>query len=130
MHILNSSFTNPRIVKVFHGADSDILWLQKDLGLYVERICIPSQYRALCSRACRRVRILPIRGTTSFSPATSNLICRYIVNLFDTGQAARVLEFPRFSLAYLLKEYCGITANKAFQLSDWRIRPLTSDMAR
>lgn len=48
LHMLNSSFTNPKIVKVIHGADFDILWLQKDFGLFV-------------------------------------------VNMFDTGQAARVL---------------------------------------
>ncbi|XP_075920157.1 exosome complex component 10-like isoform X4 [Petromyzon marinus] len=35
LHILNEAFTNPKIVKVFHGADSDIEWLQRDLGLYV-----------------------------------------------------------------------------------------------
>ncbi|XP_075920169.1 exosome complex component 10-like isoform X1 [Petromyzon marinus] len=35
LHILNEAFTNPNIVKVFHGADSDIQWLQRDLGLYV-----------------------------------------------------------------------------------------------
>lgn len=35
MYILNESFTDPSIVKVFHGADSDIEWLQRDFGLYV-----------------------------------------------------------------------------------------------
>ncbi|XP_077459432.1 exosome complex component 10 [Stigmatopora argus] len=35
MYILNESFTNPSAVKVFHGADSDIEWLQRDFGLYV-----------------------------------------------------------------------------------------------
>nr|XP_055044666.1 exosome component 10 [Misgurnus anguillicaudatus] len=35
MYILNETFTDPTIVKVFHGADSDIEWLQKDFGLYV-----------------------------------------------------------------------------------------------
>ncbi|XP_061417445.1 exosome complex component 10 isoform X2 [Lethenteron reissneri] len=35
LHILNEAFTNPNIIKVFHGADSDIEWLQRDLGLYV-----------------------------------------------------------------------------------------------
>ncbi|XP_028266781.1 exosome complex component 10 [Parambassis ranga] len=35
MYILNEAFTDPSIVKVFHGADSDIEWLQRDLGLYV-----------------------------------------------------------------------------------------------
>uniref|UniRef100_A0A8C5DBL5 Exosome complex component 10 n=1 Tax=Gouania willdenowi TaxID=441366 RepID=A0A8C5DBL5_GOUWI len=35
MYVLNEAFTDPSIVKVFHGADSDIEWLQRDLGLYV-----------------------------------------------------------------------------------------------
>lgn len=35
MYILNEAFTDPSSVKVFHGADSDIEWLQRDLGLYV-----------------------------------------------------------------------------------------------
>uniref|UniRef100_A0A673K081 Exosome complex component 10 n=1 Tax=Sinocyclocheilus rhinocerous TaxID=307959 RepID=A0A673K081_9TELE len=35
MYILNETFTDPAIMKVFHGADSDIEWLQKDFGLYV-----------------------------------------------------------------------------------------------
>jgi len=32
---LLKAFTDPKIVKVFHGAYRDILWLQRDLGLYV-----------------------------------------------------------------------------------------------
>ncbi|CAN0433276.1 unnamed protein product, partial [Ectocarpus sp. 8 AP-2014] len=28
-------FSDPNIVKVFHGSDSDVLWLQRDLGLYL-----------------------------------------------------------------------------------------------
>lgn len=32
---LNSSFADPSKVKVFHGADSDIKWLQRDFGVYV-----------------------------------------------------------------------------------------------
>lgn len=35
LHILNEVFTDPSIVKVFHGAFMDIIWLQRDLGLYV-----------------------------------------------------------------------------------------------
>ncbi|MPC38912.1 Exosome component 10 [Portunus trituberculatus] len=69
---------------VIHGADYDILWLQRDCGVYV-------------------------------------------VNLFDTHQAAVVLEYPSRSLAALLLHFCQIQANKVFQRADWRIRPLTQE---
>lgn len=35
IHELNHVFTNPDIVKVFHGADSDVCWLQRDFGVYI-----------------------------------------------------------------------------------------------
>ncbi|KAK6735527.1 hypothetical protein RB195_018628 [Necator americanus] len=35
MHILNEPFTDPSILKVFHGAEHDIEWLQRDFGIYV-----------------------------------------------------------------------------------------------
>lgn len=54
-----------QVVKVLHGADSDIVWLQRDFGIYV-------------------------------------------ANLFDTGQAARVLGFPSAGLAYLLSRFCAV----------------------
>ncbi|XP_022090438.1 exosome component 10-like [Acanthaster planci] len=85
LQILNNSFTNPAIVKVFHGADMDVEWLQRDLGLYV-------------------------------------------VNMFDTGQASRILGKARNSLAHLLQLYCGLSPDKSYQLADWRIRPLPQEM--
>ncbi|KAK9478520.1 ribonuclease H-like domain-containing protein [Lipomyces japonicus] len=35
LEVLNKVFTNRKIVKVFHGATSDIVWLQRDFGLYI-----------------------------------------------------------------------------------------------
>ena len=32
---LNEIFTDPKIVKVFHGAESDIIWLQQDFNIFV-----------------------------------------------------------------------------------------------
>ena len=52
----------------------------------------------------------------------------YVVNMFDTGQAARVLDFPKKSLAYLLKLFVGVDAEKQYQLADWRARPLSRAM--
>ncbi|CAK8683667.1 unnamed protein product [Clavelina lepadiformis] len=85
LSILNDVFTDPKIVKIFHGADSDVLWLQRDFGIY-------------------------------------------IVNMFDTGQASRVLDLERFSLNFLIRHYCDIDVDKKFQLADWRIRPLPKEM--
>lgn len=82
---LGKVFADENILKVMHGADNDVQWLQKDFGMFI---------------AC----------------------------LFDTGQAARVLELPSKGLAYLLHHYCGVKANKKFQLADWRMRPLTKEM--
>ncbi len=84
---LNIIFTNPNIVKILHGSDFDVLWLQKDFGVY-------------------------------------------LVNMFDSGQAARILNFSSFSLAYLLSTICGVNPDKKYQLADWRIRPLPEDMLK
>ncbi|XP_038998441.1 protein RRP6-like 2 isoform X3 [Hibiscus syriacus] len=84
---LREIFKDPAKKKVMHGADRDILWLQRDFGIY------------LC-------------------------------NLFDTGQASRVLKMERNSLEHLLQHYCGVTANKEYQNADWRLRPLPSEMLR
>ncbi|OQE28794.1 hypothetical protein PENSTE_c003G05010 [Penicillium steckii] len=35
LQILNEVFTDPNILKVLHGATMDIIWLQRDLGLYI-----------------------------------------------------------------------------------------------
>ncbi|KAJ6544046.1 hypothetical protein B0H19DRAFT_1169443 [Mycena capillaripes] len=82
---LNEVFTDPKIVKVLHGAESDIPWLQQDFNLY-------------------------------------------IVNLFDTFHASKLLDFPRHGLANLLEMYCDFVPDKRYQLADWRIRPLPEDM--
>jgi len=80
-------FDDPSIVKVLHGADYDITWLQRDFSIY-------------------------------------------IVNLFDTGQAARVLGHKSFKLSSLLQNYCQVLADKKYQLADWRQRPLTNEMLK
>ncbi|XP_022746695.1 protein RRP6-like 2 isoform X2 [Durio zibethinus] len=84
---LREAFKDPTKKKVMHGADRDIVWLQRDFGIY------------LC-------------------------------NLFDTGQASKVLKLERKSLEYLLHHFCGVTANKEYQNADWRLRPLPDEMLR
>lgn len=82
---LRPVFKDPTKRKVMHGADRDILWLQRDFSIYV-------------------------------------------CNMFDTGQASRVLKMERNSLEYLLNHFCGVAANKEYQNADWRLRPLPREM--
>ncbi|XP_074307249.1 protein RRP6-like 2 [Silene latifolia] len=82
---LGAVFLDPKKRKIMHGAGNDVLWLQRDFGIFV-------------------------------------------CNLFDTMQASRVLKMERNSLAHLLVYFCGVSANKQFQTSDWRIRPLPREM--
>ncbi|EER23208.1 3'-5' exonuclease family protein [Coccidioides posadasii C735 delta SOWgp] len=35
LQILNEVFADPRILKVLHGSSMDVIWLQRDLGLYL-----------------------------------------------------------------------------------------------
>uniref|UniRef100_A0ACD5TTZ4 Uncharacterized protein n=1 Tax=Avena sativa TaxID=4498 RepID=A0ACD5TTZ4_AVESA len=84
---LKEHFKDPTKRKIMHGADRDIMWLQRDFRVYV-------------------------------------------CNLFDTGQASRVLQMERNSLEYLLHHFCGVTANKIYQSADWRSRPLPDEMIK
>lgn len=35
LHALNALFSDPSVLKVFHGADMDVKWLQRDFGVYL-----------------------------------------------------------------------------------------------
>ena len=35
-----------------------------------------------------------------------------------------------FGLAFLLQNYCSVLADKKYQLADWRIRPIPSEMLK
>lgn len=84
---LREVFQDPTKKKVMHGAGRDIIWLQRDFGIYV-------------------------------------------CNLFDTGQASRILQMDRNSLEHLLHHFCGVVANKEYQSADWRLRPLPDEMTK
>lgn len=85
LHLFNKITSDPTIVKVLHGCDSDVVWLQRDFSIY-------------------------------------------LVNVFDTGQAARILSYPSCSLSYLLKKHANVEVDKKYQTADWRQRPLPEGM--
>lgn len=85
LQVLNEVFADPSKVKVLHGAFMDVLWLQRDLGLY-------------------------------------------LVGLFDTHYASRALGYAGGSLAFLLKKFANVDAQKQYQTADWRVRPLPQEL--
>ncbi|PNS17221.1 hypothetical protein CAC42_6904 [Sphaceloma murrayae] len=52
----------------------------------------------------------------------------YLVGLFDTHCASRVLGYPGGSLAFLLKKFINFDAQKQYQTADWRVRPLPTEL--
>lgn len=82
---LNRVMSDPGILKIFHGAESDIAWLQRDFDTFV-------------------------------------------LNMFDSYHAAKTLNLPRLSLAFLLEHFCGVELDKKYQLADWRERPMPGEM--
>jgi ribonuclease D len=49
-----------------------------------------------------------------------------VVNLFDTMWAARILGYPKYGLANMLKALYGVNLNKRYQRANWCKRPLSS----
>ncbi|KKK22614.1 hypothetical protein P175DRAFT_0466354 [Aspergillus ochraceoroseus IBT 24754] len=47
LQMLNEVFVDPSIIKLFHGSTMDIIWLQRDLGLYV--VGMFDTYHAACA---------------------------------------------------------------------------------
>lgn len=84
MQRLQRVFTNPSIVKVLHGADWDV------------------QVRGGTNLPT------PFTSLGLFAQWLQRDFSLYIVNMFDTGQAARVLKLPKKSLAYLLDFLCSV----------------------
>jgi exosome complex exonuclease RRP6 len=100
MECLNEVFTNEKIVKVFHGAESDIVWLQQDFNLYVVNLFDTFHASKLLGECC-----LSWWFSTDFASS----------------------EFPRHGLANLLEMYCDYIPDKRYQLADWRVRCASPD---
>ena len=47
LHVLQGVFTNPQVVKVLHGADRDILWLQRSSNKWVHASAVLTECSAL-----------------------------------------------------------------------------------
>ncbi|OAF64776.1 hypothetical protein A3Q56_07506, partial [Intoshia linei] len=102
---LNVIFTNEKIVKIFHGANQEILWLQKDFGLYIVNmfdtyyaaIALKMRYKSyqyILWRYCRvltdkvyqtsdwRIRPLP-KPMVTYARIDTHYLCRIYKRIVD-----------------------------------------------
>ncbi|KAI6184331.1 3'-5' exonuclease [Aphelenchoides bicaudatus] len=61
LYLLNEPFTNPNILKVLHGADSDVLWLQRDFGIYVVNMVDTGVFMRLLDEPKRSLQALVLK---------------------------------------------------------------------
>lgn len=100
MHQLLEVFANPSIVKLFHGCESDILWLQKDFGIYVVN-CFDTYHAAKLLRypALSLAHLVQVHCGVSLNK-------KY--QLSDWRQrplSAEMLQYARADTMYLLAVY-------------------------
>jgi exosome complex exonuclease RRP6 len=86
-NLLGPICANPSLIKIFHNGQHDILWLQRDFGIY-------------------------------------------IVNCFDTFEAANLLKYPSLTLSHILRYYGGPSLHAQHKFCDWRIRPIDNTLLR
>ncbi|KAL1753918.1 hypothetical protein FB107DRAFT_276319 [Schizophyllum commune] len=147
MHALNEFTADARIVKILHGAASDIPWLAENFVVPSGENREPSaQVRSGVSRDAQTMhgvskdaqnkhgvsKETPAKhGVSKDTPAKHGVSKETptkhgvsVVGMFDTYHAARALGLPSLSLAHLLKTYCGYEPDKRLARADWRVRPL------
>ncbi|GKA14407.1 RRP6-like protein 3 isoform X1, partial [Tanacetum coccineum] len=97
MGILGPVFANPNICKVFHGADNDVIWLQRDFHIYVVNLFDTAKACDVLSKPQRSLAYL------------LETYCGVITNKFYQREDWRqrplpkdMLEYARMDAHYLL----------------------------
>ncbi|KAG9454009.1 hypothetical protein H6P81_006913 [Aristolochia fimbriata] len=97
MNILRSGFADPSICKVFHGADNDVLWLQRDFHIYVVNLFDTA-------KACD-VLLKPYRSLAYLLETYCGITANKMLQREDWRQrplSAEMIEYARGDAHYLL----------------------------
>jgi cation-transporting P-type ATPase D len=111
-------------LQVFHGADSDILWLQRDFHIYIANLFDTARVSLFfLEYAHSQAMSSPWHSTVNHFAFVSRpgLFADCLIGKSEWVwlhlQACDVLGKPQRSLAYLLQMYCGIAVNKVYQVN-------------
>lgn len=100
LHMLNEVFSDPGIVKVLHGADRDVLWLQRDFSVYLVNMFDTGQ----------ATRALRLPGGFSYANLVSTFCGVKLDKKYQTADwrerplPAEMVQYARADTHYLL--YC------------------------
>jgi len=100
MHWLNEIFTDPSILKVLHGADRDVHWLQRDFSVYLVNMFDTGQ----------ATRSLKLQGGFSLANLVSHFCGIKLDKKYQTADwrqrplSAEMAQYARCDTHYLL--YC------------------------
>ncbi|KAJ8763807.1 hypothetical protein K2173_003589 [Erythroxylum novogranatense] len=97
MGVLGPVFANPAICKVFHGADNDVLWLQRDFHIYVVNLFDTAK---ACEMLSKPQKSLAYLLETYCSIATDKLLQRE--DWRQRPLSAEMLQYARTDAYYLL----------------------------
>lgn len=113
MNLLNEITTNPEILKVFHGSENDIVWLQRDFG-----ICVVNMFDTKTA-----AEVLKLPGKRSLDYLLSNLCGVRLDKSYQTADWRKrplppeMLKYACGDTHYLIKLYT-ILKNKALQMEN------------
>ncbi|XP_021676440.2 protein RRP6-like 3 isoform X2 [Hevea brasiliensis] len=97
MGILSPVFADPTICKVFHGADNDVLWLQRDFHIYVVNLFDTAK---ACEVLSKPQKSLAYLLETYCGVATNKLLQRE--DWRQRPLSAEMLQYARTDAHYLL----------------------------
>ncbi|KAL3466664.1 ribonuclease H-like domain-containing protein [Aspergillus heterothallicus] len=103
LQILNEVLADPKILKVFHGSSMDIIWLQRDLGLYV--VGLFDTYHAACALnyAKRSLKFL-LQKFVNFEADKKYQMADWRIRPLPSG----MFDYARSDTHYLLYIYDNI----------------------
>jgi len=125
LHTLNEAFANPDIIKVLHGADWDIIWLQRDFGIYIVNLFDTYQASRAINRLTGHSLASLLKEYTTFLPEKKYQLADWRIRPLTE----ELLKYARSDTHFLIYIFFAILNDPAMTpavLQDIRTRSATT----